>query len=108
MLMNYVNMFYFTTIIVALMRGVLIKYLMGSKIEEETTIIVQKTEIYIQNIFRDLENDHPIPWNLVMIAIECLRKVTKCLKKMWMKNFKGKKDNSNNGGWVDVNNWTEA
>ena len=68
-LMNYVHMFYFTTIIVALMRGVLIKYLMGSKIEEETTIIVHKTEIYIQNTFRDLDRDHPVPWNLVMMVI---------------------------------------
>ena len=68
-LMNYVHMFYFTTIIVALMRGVLIKYLMGSKIEEETTIIVHKTEIYIQNTFRDLDRDHPVPWNLVLMAI---------------------------------------
>ena len=47
-MIRFVHMFFFTTIIVALMRGVLIKYLMGSQKEEASSLLIHRTTIYVQ------------------------------------------------------------
>ena len=73
-------MIHFTTIVVALMRGVLIKGMMGSKHEEEHMSICDKTKIYVTNRFKDLKDNHPLPWNLLFLVIQRVKFVWEYLK----------------------------
>ena len=51
-MIRFVHMFFFTTIILALMKGVLIKYLMGTRKEETSSLLIHRTKVYVQGVIR--------------------------------------------------------
>merc|ERR1712062_249292 len=61
------------TVIFALMRGVLVKYLLHSKGEETKITAVHRARSYIRCLFQIAP--HPPPWNIIFLMAELVAKV---------------------------------
>ena len=63
-----VKILYYSTAIIAIMRGVLLKYLIGTKDEEGHRVTMLRTRAYMNALFADVQ--HPLPWNLVILILQ--------------------------------------
>ena len=67
-----VQTFFYITITVTLMRGVLLKYIVGSQNEEDQLSTIYRTNAYMRCLFNQIK--HPPPWNLLVLIFVGIRK----------------------------------
>jgi hypothetical protein len=96
--------FYYLTVIFALMRGVLVKYLLHSKGEETKITAVHRARSYIRCLFQIAP--HPPPWNIIFLMAEVVKQICQyffkndldCKKKLnsvGLKNLESKQGRKN-------------
>ena len=70
-LMICIKLLFYLTTGFALLRGAMLKYLLGSENEEHNRTAVVRTKAYVRNAFSDIS--HPVPWNLMAHLWTCFK-----------------------------------